>query len=503
MTAPTIIDRRLIDMRGVGKRYEGVHALDAVDFDVRPGEVHALAGANGSGKSTLCKIISGAVEPDDGEVLVDGELVSFRTPVDASSTGIRMVYQSSDLVPTMSVAQNVAMGNEDFLMRMRTVNLRVQQLVQRLNFKVDPTAVVATLSAAQKQMVEIARALYSDVKLLILDEPTAALTPEEIVRLFHIVRELADSGVGVIFVSHALEEALEIADRVTVLRDGRRILTEPAEDLTRADLIHAMVGETTQREAVPEVRTIDPGTPPILRVENVTKGRVVKNMSFSLFPGEVLGLTGLVGSGRTEIAKIIAGDMKRDLINGGSIYLWGQPVRYRVPTQAAKAGIAYITEDRKHDGFFQTMTISQNIYTSRLVTREGATSLLDRREEQHLAQRFIEGLKVSFINSDAKISELSGGNQQKVVIAKSLAQDPDIIIFDEPTQGVDVAAIPEIHAFIRELAEEGKGVLVISSYIPEILTVSDRILVIRQGSVAAEFSPEEADEERIMFAAIH
>lgn len=503
MTTSTTLQRPIIHVRGLTKRYDGVHAIEEIDFDVRSGEVHALAGANGSGKSTLCKIISGAVEPDEGEVLVDGEPVSFRTPVEATHAGIRMVYQSSDLVPTMSVAQNIAMGNEDFLMRMRTVNLRVQQLVQRLNFKVDPTAVVATLSGAQKQMVEIARALYTDVKLLILDEPTAALTPEEIVRLFHIMRELAASGVGVIFVSHALEEALEIADRVTVLRDGHRILTEPAEQLTRDDLVRAMVGEATERVSRDRTHTIAPGTRPLLRVENVTKGRVVKNLSFALFPGEVLGLTGLVGSGRTEIAKIIAGEMKRDLINGGTIYLRGEPVRYRVPTQAVNDGIAYITEDRKHDGFFQTMTITENLYTARLVTREGRTMFISRDEEQHLADRFIDRLKISFINRSAKISELSGGNQQKVVIAKALVQNPDVVIFDEPTQGVDVAAIPEIHSFIRQLAEEGKGVLVISSYIPEILTVADRILVIRAGSVAAEFAPYEADEERIMFAAIH
>jgi ABC-type sugar transport system ATPase subunit len=320
------------------------------------------------------------------------------------------------------------------------------------------------------------------------------------------VRDLRARGVAIIYISHALEESLKISDRITVLRDGKLVVTAKTPDMTREKLVRYMVG----RDITQTYYAREPGgqerhhrAEKVLAVENVTMGAVVKNMSLSVYAGEVVGIAGLIGSGRTEIAKIIFGAMKRNLINGGMIYLRGKPIRYRVPKQAINDGIGYITEDRKLNGFFETMRIDDNIYLSKLATKLGFSFLLSRVRRNQLANYWVERLKISALQRKARIVELSGGNQQKVVIAKSLAQDPSIVIFDEPTRGVDVGTIPEIHAQIRRLADEGKAVVVISSYLPEILAVSDRILVARLGRIVAEFDGATATEDKIMYAAIH
>ncbi len=485
------------------KVYGGVHAIEDVDFDLYPGEVHGLVGENGAGKSTLCKAIAGAIRLTSGDYFVDGKPVDFEQPRDALGAGICMVYQETSLVPTMTAAQNIELGNEKLLTRFRTLNIQAQQLLQSLNFHVDPATPVGLLGTAKKQMVEIARAIYNKARIIIFDEPTASLTPEEIVHFFHLVRDLRARGVSIIYISHALEESLQIADRITVLRDGRLVITAPAKQLTRDALVQHMVGREVAQSVYGGKKQAGHRREKVLTVENVTMGMVVKNMSFSVYAGEVVGIAGLIGSGRTEIAKVIYGALKRNLVNGGTIRLRGKPIRYRVPRQAINDGIAYITEDRKANGFFETMVVDDNIYVGNLATRRGWSFLLSRTRRGKLANYWVDRLKINALQRKARIVELSGGNQQKVVLAKTLVQDPLIIIFDEPTRGVDVGTIPHIHAEIRRLADEGKAVVVISSYLPEILAVSDRILVARTGRIVAEFDAADATQDKILYAAVH
>ena len=487
------------------KIYGGVHAIEGVDFDLYPGEVHALVGENGAGKSTLCKAIAGAIPLTSGNYFVDGRQVRFARPGDALKAGISMVYQESSLVPTMTVGQNIELGAEKLINSFRQLNIKAQQQLQSLSFHVEPSALVSTLGTAQRQMVEIARAANQKARAIIFDEPTASLTPEEILHFFQLIRDLRDQGIAIVFISHALEEALQISDRITVLRDGRKVVTASAASLSREQLVHHMVGRDVIK-APATARAVSAGGRPrekVLSVENLTMGTIVKNMSFTLYAGEVVAIAGLIGSGRTETAKIICGAFKRNLINGGHVFLRGRPVRYRTPTQAIDDGIVYITEDRKINGFFETMTIEENIYLGRLATRLGYRWLTKTSERRRIAGALMDRLKVRTLSRNAKVIELSGGNQQKVVVAKSLVQEPSVIFFDEPTRGVDVGAIPEIHQVIRQLAAEGKAVVVISSYLPEVLAVADRILVARQGRIVEEFNATDATEAGIMFAAIH
>ncbi|GIQ73914.1 sugar ABC transporter ATP-binding protein [Bradyrhizobium sp. RD5-C2] len=485
------------------KIYGGVHAIEGVNFDLYPGEVHALVGENGAGKSTLCKAIAGAINLTSGDYLLDGKPANFEQPRDALDAGICMVYQETSLVPTMTAAQNIELGNEKLLTRFRTLNIQAQQLLQSLNFHVDPATPVALLGTAKKQMVEIARAIYNKARIIIFDEPTASLTPEEIVHFFHLVRDLRARGVSIIYISHALEESLQIADRITVLRDGKLVITAPAKQLTRDALVQHMVGREVAQAVYGGRAKTHQRREKVLTVENVTMGMAVKNMSFSVYAGEVVGIAGLIGSGRTEIAKIVYGALKRNLVNGGTIRLRGKPIRYRVPRQAINDGIAYITEDRKANGFFETMVVDDNVYIGSLATRKGWSLLLSRARRSKLASYWVDRLKISALQRKARIVELSGGNQQKVVLAKTLVQEPSIIFFDEPTRGVDVGTIPHIHGEIRRLADEGKAVVVISSYLPEILAVSDRILVARTGRIVAEFDAADATQDKILYAAVH
>ncbi|NEW93980.1 sugar ABC transporter ATP-binding protein [Rhodopseudomonas sp. BR0M22] len=501
--APSASREPVLRIRSGSKIYGGVHAIEGVDFDLHPGEVHALVGENGAGKSTLCKAIAGAIQLTSGEFLLDGKPTRFEQPRDALNAGICMVYQETSLVPTMTAAQNIELGNEKLLTRFRTLNIQAQQLLQSLNFHVDPATPVALLGTAKKQMVEIARAIYHKARIIIFDEPTASLTPEEIVHFFHLVRDLRSRGVSIVYISHALEESLQIADRITVLRDGKLVITAPAREFTREALVQHMVGRDVAQVAYRKPERSHQRREKVLTVENVTMGMTVKNMSFSVYAGEVVGIAGLIGSGRTEIAKIIYGALKRNLVNGGTIRLRGKPIRYRVPRQAIDDGIAYITEDRKANGFFETMVVDDNVYIGSLATRRGWSFLLSRARRSKLASYWVERLKISALQRKAKIIELSGGNQQKVVLAKTLVQDPSIVIFDEPTRGVDVGTIPHIHGEIRRLADEGKAVVVISSYLPEVLAVSDRILVARTGRIVAEFDAADATQDKILYAAVH
>ncbi|WGR95034.1 sugar ABC transporter ATP-binding protein [Bradyrhizobium sp. ISRA443] len=494
----------VLSLRKATKLYAGVPAIEDVDFDLRRGEIHALVGENGAGKSTLTKVMAGVVTLTSGTMAVDGADVAPRTPLEARNLGIAMVFQENSLVPTMTVAQNLFLGQEKFYNRLRGIYIAAQQFLQSLNFDVTPTATVSGLGAAKKQMVEIARAVLHKAKVIIFDEPTATLTPEEKKYFFDLVRDLKKRGVSIIFISHALEEALLLADRITVLRDGKHVVTDDAAKFDRAAIVQAMVGRDLSNTLYgAKKKSVRPAGARVLTVQNLKMAPMVKNNSLSVFAGQITGVFGLVGAGRTETFKIVSGVLKRDFFHGGEILLHDKPVRYRVPAPAVKAGIAYVTEDRKVEGFFETASIARNIYLGLLSKFPKGRMILSRRETNAAGKTWTERLKVRAIGDEAKVVELSGGNQQKVVIAKSLVQEPDLIIFDEPTRGVDVGAIVEIHELINHLADEGKAVVVISSYLPEIMALSDRILVSRQGKVVEEFSAVEATEEKIMYAAIH
>ncbi|RBP15513.1 simple sugar transport system ATP-binding protein [Roseiarcus fermentans] len=501
-----------LKVRNASKVYGGVHAIRNIDVDIRAGEIFGLLGENGAGKSTLCKAIAGAVRLTSGQMWLDGKELNYARPADALADRIVMVYQESSLVPSMTVAQNVVLGQERLVNRLKTLYKTTQATLRALNFNVDPTALVSSLGTAQRQMVEIARAVHNDVRLIIFDEPTATLTPAEKRNFFRLLRSLRANGVSVIYISHALEETLTIADRVMVLRDGEPIVTGDASGFTRETIIRHMVGRTindtyyatqlNSRDRFQQMRKGEKKLPVVLRVENLRMGGMVRSMSFSVRAGEVTGIAGLIGAGRTEAAKVVSGVLKRDMTNGGRVLLEGRPVRYRTPEQAVADGIVYVTEDRKLDGFFETMAPYRNIHIGWLAKARRLWSPATGRDAARVANPWVERMNVRMLDPRSRLVELSGGNQQKVVIAKSLCQKPKIVFFDEPTRGVDVGSITEIHDFIRSLASDGIAVVVISSYLPEILSISDRVLVARQGQIVEEFPVHEASQDKIMNAAV-
>ena len=496
----------ILELKNVTKEFHGVAALRDVNFTLLPGEVHSLLGENGAGKSTLTKIMAGVHAATSGEVLFNGQKLSFTSPAEALRNGIAMVFQETSLVPSLTVAQNLYLGKENFLNRLRGIYISAQQFLQSLNFGVDPTMYVSQLGAAQKQMVEIARAVHHKARVIIFDEPTATLTPEEKHHFFALVQRLKKDGVSIVFITHALEEALAISDRITVLRDGQHVVTDDARHFDREKVIAAMVGRTLSTELYGrqgDKRKARPYGRKVLSVQNLSMGKMVRNTSFSIYAGQITGIFGLIGSGRTETAKIIAGVMKRDFFDGGEIRLEGRSVRYRTPRPAVKDGIVYVTEDRKLEGFFETKSIAENIYLNLLGADLNTHALVSHAEMIALAEEWTKKLNVRAIDSSARVIELSGGNQQKVVIARSLVQKPKLIVFDEPTRGVDVGAIAELHRVIDGLADAGLAVVVISSYLPEVLKLSDRVLVSRQGRIVEEFSSDEATEEKVLYAAVH
>ncbi|TIT37879.1 MAG: sugar ABC transporter ATP-binding protein [Mesorhizobium sp.] len=495
----------IVRLENVTKNYRGVPAVKNVTFELRKGEIHALLGENGAGKSTLTKIIAGVVDATSGKMFHKGQEIAYASPHAALEAGIAMVFQETSLVPSMTVAQNLYLGTEKFLNRLRGTYISAQQFLQSLNFPVDPNAMVATLGAAKRQMVEIARAVHHNAEIIIFDEPTATLTPEEKRHFFALIRRLKANGVSIVFISHALEEALMIADRITILRDGELVVTDDTSAFDRDKIVAAMVGRTLSGQIYrqrDEARLRKAGKK-VLSVQDISMSNVVRNNSFSIFEGQITGVFGLIGSGRTETFKIVSGIYKRDFLRGGAIELDDKPVRYLVPSQAVADGIVYVTEDRKSEGIFETMGIAENLFGGLLAAGREKAWVINQQEMRQLSAEWTKTLNIKAINDNARVVELSGGNQQKVVIGKGLVQKPRIVIFDEPTRGVDVGAIAEIHQIINRLADEGLAVVVISSYLPEIMNLSDRILVCRQGRIVEEFSPAEATEERIMYAAVH
>ena len=495
----------ILQLDAISKSYRSIPAVNGVNFDLRAGEIHALLGENGAGKSTLTKIMAGVVQATSGRMLHKGVETTFASPNAALQAGIAMVFQETSLVPSMTVAQNLYLGSEKFLNRLRGVTISAQQFLQSLNFGVDPAAMVETLGAAKRQMVEIARAVHHNADVIIFDEPTATLTPEEKRHFFALLRRLKARGVSIIFISHALEEALAISDRITILRDGELVITADTATFTRDSIISAMVGRSLSAsiyKSREDTALRKPGRK-VLSVQDISMGAMVRNTSFSVFEGQITGVFGLIGSGRTETFKIVAGVAKRDFLRGGTITLDDAPVRYATPHPAVRDGIIYVTEDRKAEGIFETMKVGENLFGGALAAGKHKASVLRMAELQALSADWTARLNIRAINSNARVVELSGGNQQKVVIGKGLVQRPRLVIFDEPTRGVDVAAIAEIHQIINGLADSGLAVVVISSYLPEILNLSDRILVCRQGRIVEELSPTQATEEKIMYAAVH
>lgn len=494
----------VLELRAATKKYGSVKAIDEIDYQLLRGEVHAILGENGAGKSTLTKVMAGVVQLTSGKMFLDGNLVTPKSPNEANKLGVAMVFQETSLVPTMTVAQNLFLGNERYFNRMRGINIEAQQFLQSLQFDVEPAMVVSLLGAAKKQMVEIARAVLQKAKVIIFDEPTATLTPEEKQHFFHLVSVLKSRGISIIFISHALEEALMISDRITVLRDAKHIVTDFTQNFDQARIVKAMIGRDISQTLYGNKKSfVRPAGRRILSVQNLRMASMVKNNSLSVFAGQITGMFGLVGSGRTETFKVVAGVIKRDIFHGGEIVFNDKKKSYLVPAPAVRDGIAYITEDRKFEGFFETKSISWNIYLGLLAKLGRGRALVSEDEATRYGNDWVKRLNIRSIDAEAKAIELSGGNQQKVVIAKSMIQQPDLIIFDEPTRGVDVGAIAEIHKYLNQLADEGKAVVVISSYLPEIMSLSDRLLVFRKGKVVEEFSALEATEEKVMYAAIN
>jgi ABC-type sugar transport system ATPase subunit len=491
----------VVQLSGITKRYGGALALRGVDFEVYPGEIHALVGENGAGKSTLAKIVAGATTADEGTMVFDGEERRFTIPAEATAAGIAMVYQETSLVDSMTVAQNLFLGNEKIFNRLSPLNIAARELLESHNFHIRPEAPVASLGAAQKQMVEIARAVHRNAKLVILDEPTASVTPEEKHQLFLSMRHLKRRGVGIIFISHNIEEALTEADRITVLRDGELQATKPTAELDRDKIVRMMVGREVEYTRRPPGR--EPDRDPILEIDDVTMGQAVRNMSFSVFGGEIVGIAGLVGAGRTETALVVCGAIKRRRLHGGEVRLEGRPVRYRTPRRALRDGIAYITEDRKAAGFFSHLTIADNIYLGHLSSARRMPPTSTPGQRKKLASRLVDRFRIRALNpTKAKLVELSGGNQQKVVLGRVFDRDLAVLVLSEPTRGIDVATKSEIYRVMQERAEMGAAIIVISSEVPQLLGIADRVLVFFRGRIRGEFAAAGLAAEQVTHVAV-
>ncbi|MDE2749468.1 MAG: sugar ABC transporter ATP-binding protein [Chloroflexota bacterium] len=492
----------LLELSGIDKVFPGVRALKDAQFDVRRGEVHALIGENGAGKSTLIKIVSGVYQPDSGEIRLAGAPVEFSNPREAHSAGIATIYQELGLYPELSVAENIFMGHAPTRKRLGFETIDWEQmeagaeaLLADLNIhNLDVGAKVGALNVGNRQRVEIAKALSLNAQILIMDEPTAALTESDVEQLFSIVRLLRERGVSIIYISHRLNEVFELADRVTVLRDGEYIGTHNVADTSEAELISMMVGRRIENLFPKQAAQIGEV---VLDVRNLNRPPLTRDVSFTVRAGEIVGLAGLVGSGRSETAQVIFGVLPAE---AGEIRLNGEAVKITRPSEAVDYGIGYVPEDRGHQGLIREMTIREN--TSMAVLESVSNySFVNRAKERTLANRAIQQLSIRATGPDQTANKLSGGNQQKVVVSKWLASNPKLLIMDEPTRGIDVGAKAEIHRLMSRLAaEDGLAILMISSELPEILAMSDRILVMREGRLVGEFSREEATQEIIAHA---
>ena len=489
----------LLEMRGISKRYPGVVALQDVGFDVLPGEVHALVGENGAGKSTLMKTLAGAEKADAGEIRLNGEVVHIQNPHDAMALGINIIYQEFNLVPHLTAAENIFLGREPGAKIPGFIDFRklygdAQAVMDSLGVSVDVHAEVSRLSVAHQQMVEIAKATSRNSRVIAMDEPSATLTEHELENLFELIRGLKETGVGIIYISHRLEEIFSLCDRVTVLRDGHHIATMPIGSTDRDGLIKMMVGREL-KESIP--KKVVPRGEPLLEVNGLSRAGVFSDISFTAHRGEVLGIGGLVGAGRTEVARAIFG---ADAIDAGEIRLAGKAVRPRSPRQAIQLGIGLVPEDRKSLGLVLNMVVREN---TTLANLDSLTHLgfVRTAREREVAEGFVRDLRVRTPGIEQEVRNLSGGNQQKVVLAKWLFTNSQVLIFDEPTRGIDVGAKIEIYELMNALAAKGAALIMISSELPELLGMSDRILVMHEGRVAGELTREEATQEKVMHLA--
>jgi galactofuranose transport system ATP-binding protein len=496
-----------LEVRRVTKRFPGVLALDDVSFELRPGEVHALVGENGAGKSTLIKVITGVYRPDEGQVLFNGEEVSFADPRESQAAGISTIYQEINLIPLLSVAQNVFLGREPRnslgLIDKASMNRAAAEILERYGIQADVTAPLRSLGLGVQQMVAIARAVSVDARAVIMDEPTSSLEAREVETLFGVIGQLREEGVGVIYVSHRLEELYEICDRVTVLRDGRVAHTGELSDLSRLQLIAHMLGrelaEVEKEGATGFGEEHEAAREPILVAQGLTQHPRLREVSLDVHPGEVVGLAGLLGAGRSETAKAIFG---AEPLDSGSVRMEGKDIKTGSPGAAIKAGIAFLPEDRKLEGIIPDLSVKENIVAAAM-PRLARAGMVSEKAQAELVEEFMQSLGIKASSPDQPVRELSGGNQQKVLLARWLCMNPKVLILDEPTRGIDVGAKAEIQKLVDDLAVKGLGVILISSELEEMTEGSDRVVALREGTVVGSLSEEEITEGNLMEMLAH
>ncbi|HGY5132131.1 sugar ABC transporter ATP-binding protein [Citrobacter braakii] len=487
-----------LQMSHITKRFPGVLALSNVDFALRKGEVHALLGENGAGKSTLMKILSGVYQPDEGDIIFEGQPVTFANPLSAQSAGITIIHQEFNLFPELTVEDNIFIGREFCKNNRWRLDEKQQRqaaidILQKLNLNISPETLVADLTVAQQQMVEIAKAISVNAKILIMDEPTAALTETEIDSLFQVTRLLKEQGTGIVYISHRLEELALIADRATVMRDGQFIATVDYDAVKISDLIAMMVGRDLgniypRREPLAQRKLV-------LEVSGLTRNGVLNNIDFTLYQGEILGFAGLMGAGRTELARAIFG---ADPIDGGTLKLNGNVTVIKDIPDAIKQGISYLTEDRKKEGLALGLSVERNIMLGNYPEYSDRYGNVDSKRCQKTSEEQVKALRIKTPHLEQAALNLSGGNQQKIIIARWVCKDTDILIFDEPTRGIDVGAKLEIYELMNRLVAKGKSIIMISSELPEVLGMCDRILVMRNGRITGELASDDATQEKIM-----
>ena len=486
----------ILTMKGIDKSFPGVHALDHVDLEVRKGEVHALMGENGAGKSTLMKVLTGIYKKDSGTITYEGKEVEFHNTREAQDAGVVIVHQELNMLGHLTVAQNILIGREfkrGISIDDKKMNEEARKLFDRMHIDIDPTETMSRLTVGKQQMCEIAKAISHEAKVIIFDEPSAALTEAEIEELFKIIRDLRDQGLGIVYISHRMDEIKVITDRVTVMRDGAYVGTLITKDSTKDDIINMMVGRVIYED--PKTKNMTPpGAPVVLKVEHLNAGKMVQDVSFELHKGEVLGFSGLMGAGRTETMRALFG---ADPIDSGDIYVNGKKVTIKSPQDAVKNGIGYLSEDRKRFGIVVQKTVAENTTMADL-DEFSSGPFINKKKEKEVAEKFVKSLATKTPSVDQLVVNLSGGNQQKVVIAKWLTRNCDILIFDEPTRGIDVGAKNEIYKLMNQLAAEGKAIIMVSSEMTEILRMSDRIVVMCEGKKTGELDISEATQENIM-----
>ena len=486
----------LLEMKGISKRFRGVQALNGVNFDLREGEVHALVGENGAGKSTLMKVLTGIHQPDAGEIFYLGKPYAVKNIGESQALGISMVHQELNMMNDLTVAQNIFIGREmrsGFIIKDNDMVKETRAIFDHIGIDIDPKIKLGRLTVGKQQMVEIAKAVSRDCKVLILDEPTAALTQTEIDELFRIMADLKSKGIGMIYISHRMDEIKKISDRITVMRDGEYVGTVDTDSVTKDEIINMMIGRVVYED--PKTHSEVPeDAETVLEVKNLTSGNLFKNVSFKLRKGEVLGFSGLMGAGRTEVARAIFG---ADPIDSGEIYINGKPVSIKSPKDAVNLGIGYLSEDRKRYGLMLDKSVAENTALASL-DKYIKFGIINDRKIKEEAQIENAKLKTKTPSMEQALKNLSGGNQQKVIIARWLIKNSDILIFDEPTRGIDVGAKSEIYTLMNELARSGKSIIMISSELVEILRMSDRVLVMCEGKKTGELDISEANQEKIM-----